>query len=127
MSRIDSRLAAPLATVIGELVSVGAGAALERDGAVAGALVATAVVLVFFSMGALPVLLVGGDTSRAALGFLVMQMTYLLRLVGLIAVLAVAQESGSVDTRWLALTLIALTLVWTGVRVALLSRSEATL
>ena len=121
------RLGAPVATAVAGLLAAGAGAALGRDGAAAGALIATAVVLAFFSMGALPVLIVGGDTSRAALGFLVLQMTFLLRIVGLIAVLAVAKKSGSVDTHWLALTLIALTLIWTCTRVALVSRSKATL
>ena len=122
-----SPLAAPAACVIGGSVSIAVGAALGRDGAALGALVATVLVLAFFSMGALPVLLVGGDTSRAALGFLVLQMTYLLRLVALFAVLAAAKASGEVDIGWLVGTLIALTLVWTVTRVALLSRSEAAL
>lgn len=125
--RVDGRSAAPAACVVGGVISAGAGAALGRDGAALGALVATVLVLVFFSMGALPVLLVGGDTSRAGIGFLVLQLTYVLRLLALIAVLAVAKASGGVDTRWLALTLIALTLLWTGTRVALLGRSEAAL
>lgn len=125
--RLDGRRAAPAACVGTGLVSAAAGAAVGRDGAALGALVATLLVLAFFSMGALPVLLVGGDTSRAALGFLILQMTYVLRLVGLLAVLAVVKASGQVDTRWLALTLIALTLVWTGTRVALLSHSDPSL
>jgi len=54
-------------------------------------------------------------------------MTYALRLVAVLLALAVAEASGAVDTRWLALTLIALTMVWTGTQVALVKRSRATL
>ncbi len=116
-----------MACLLAGAASAVVGTVLGRDGAALGALVATLLVVAFFSAGALPVLLVGGDTSRAGLGFLVLQMTYVLRLVALFGVLALAKSSGKVDTRWLAVTLIALTLVWTGTRVALLSRYEATL
>lgn len=125
--QLAGRWAAPAACVVAGLASAGAGASQGRDGAPLGALVATLLVLAFFSVGALPLRLVGDDPSRAGLGFLILQMTYVLRLAGLLLALAVARASGNVDTRWLAVTLIALTLVWTGARVALLSRSEAAL
>jgi hypothetical protein len=112
-----------VACLLAGAVSAVLGAALGRDGAAVGALISTALVLVFFTAGALPVLLVGGDTSRAGLGFLILQMTYLLRLVLLLGVLGVAEASGAVDIPWLVGTLIVLTLVWTTTRVALLSRS----
>ncbi len=54
-------------------------------------------------------------------------MTYALRLVALLVVLTVATRSGAADTRWLALTVIACTLVWVATQVALVGRSRATL
>ena len=127
LRRVDGPRGAPVAVLLGGAASALAGALAGREGAVPGAAVATAVVLVFFWTGALPVLLVGGETSRAAIGFFILLMTYALRLVAVLVVLAVAERSGAVDTRWLALTLIALTLVWTGTQVALVGRSRATL
>jgi hypothetical protein len=110
----------------GGLSAVG-GVVLEREGAPAGALVAAALVLFFFWAGALPLLLVGGDLSLAGIGFLVLMMTYALRLVGLALVLAVAARSGALDVRWLAGTLIACALVWVITQVAVVGRSRATL
>ena len=121
--RLDGRRAAPLACLLAGGVSAVVGASMDRDGAAIGALIATALVLVFLAAGALPVLLVGDDLSRAGLGFLVLQMTYLLRLVFLLGVLGAAKESGEVDIGWLVGTLIALTLLWTTTRVTLLSRT----
>ena len=127
LRRLDGPRGAPIAVLLAGALSALAGALLGRDGAVLGAALATVVALVFFWTGALPLLLVGADTSRAALGLIILLMTYALRLVAVLLVLALAQASGDVDTRWLAVTLIALTLVWTGTQVALVGRSRATL
>jgi len=127
LRRLDGPRGAPIAVLLAGTLSALAGALLGRDGAVLGAALATVVALVFFWTGALSLLLVGADTSRAALGLVILLMTYALRLVAVLLVLALAQASGGVDTRWLAMTLIALTLVWTGTQVALVGRSRATL
>ena len=127
LRRVDGPRAAPVACVLAGLLSAVAALLLDREGGPLGAAVATAVVLLFFWTGALPVLLVGGETSRAAIGFFILLMTYALRLVAVLLVLAVAEASSTVDEQWLALTLIALALVWTGVQVALVGRSRATL
>ena len=127
LRRVDGPRGAPIAVLLAGALSALAGALLGRDGAVLGAALATVVALAFFWTGALPVLLVGAETSRAALGFVILLMTYALRLVAVLLVLALAQASGDVDTRWLAVTLIALALVWTGTQVALVGRSRATL
>jgi hypothetical protein len=97
------------------------------DGAPLGGLLAAVVTLLFFWIGALPLLLVGGNLSLAGPGFLLLLMTYGLRLVGLVVVLTVAGRSGAVDERWLALSVIVCTLVWVGTQVALVGRSRATL
>ena len=127
LHRIDGPRAAPLTTLLAGAVSAVAGAVAGRDGAPLGALLAAGLVLLFFWIGALPLLLVGGNLSLAGPGFLLLLMTYGLRLVGLVVALTVAGRSGAVDTRWLALTVIACTLVWVGTQVALVGRSRATL
>lgn len=127
LRRLDGPRAAPVACLLGGVVSALVGVAVGRDGAVLGALVATAIVLVFFWTGALPVLMVGGQTSRAAIGLLILLMTYALRLVAVLLVLALAEASQAVDASWAGVTLIVLTLVWTGTQVALVKRSRATL
>jgi hypothetical protein len=104
-----------------------AGALAGADGAPLGGLLGAVVTLLFFWIGALPLLLVGGNLSLAGPGFLLLLMTYGLRLVALIVVLTAAARSGAVDARWMALTVIGCTLVWVGTQVALVGRSRATL
>jgi hypothetical protein len=114
-------------TLLAGAVSAGIGLGAEREGAVAGGLLAGVLVVLFFWIGALPLLLVGGQLSLAGVGFLMLMMTYALRLVGLAVVLAAASRSEAVDVRWLALTLIACSLVWVTTQAALVGRSRATL
>jgi hypothetical protein len=114
-------------TVLAGALSALGGAVTGVDGAALGALVATVVTLLFFWTGALPLLLVGGNLSLAGVGFVLLLMTYGLRLVGLLVVLTVASRSNAVDTRWLAVTVIGCTLVWVATQVALVGRSRATL
>ena len=125
--RVDGPRAAPLAVLLTGGLSAMAGAVAGVDGAPLGALLAAVVVLLFFWIGALPLLLVGGNLSLAGPGFLLLLMTYGLRLVALIVVLTVAGRSGAVDTDWTALTVIVCTLVWVGTQVALVGRARATL
>lgn len=127
LHRVDGPRAAPVAVLTAGAVSALGGALAGVDGAPLGALLAAVLTLLFFWIGALPLLLVGGNLSLAGPGFLLLLMTYGLRLVALVVVLSVAGRSGAVDTRWLALTLIACTLVWVATQVALVGRSRATL
>lgn len=124
---VDGPRAAPVTTLVAGAVSAGIGLALDREGAVAGGLIAGVLVVLFFWIGALPLLLVGGQLSLAGVGFLMLMMTYALRLVGLALVLAAAARSDAVDVRWLALTLIACSLVWVTTQAALVGRSRVTL
>ena len=127
LHRVDGPRAAPVAVLVAGVLSGLGGALSGVDGAPLGALLAAVVTLLFFWTGALPLLLVGGNLQLAGVGFVLLLMTYALRLVGLLVVLTVASRSGSVDTRWLAITVIACTLVWVGTQVALVGRSRATL
>lgn len=127
LRRVDGPRAAPVTTVLAGAVSAVVGSLAGVQGAWLAALLAAALVLVFFWAGALPLLLVGGDLSLAGIGFLMLMMTYLLRLAGLALVLAAASRSDAVDARWLAGTVITCALVWVGTQVALVGRSRATL
>lgn len=127
LRRVDGPRAAPVTTALAGGVSAVVGAVAGVQGAWLGALLAAALVLLFFWIGALPLLLVGGDLSLAGVGFLLLVMTYVLRLVALALVLAAASRTDAVDERWLALTVIVCALVWVGTQVALVGRSRATL
>lgn len=127
LRRADGPRTAPVTTALTGGASALLGASAGVDGAPLAALVATVVVLLFFWTGAIPLLLVGGDASRAGIGLLVLLMTYGLRLVALLVALTLAIRSGAADTQWLARTVIACTLVWVGTAAALVGRSRATL
>lgn len=87
------------------------------------ALIGTGLVVGFFTAGAIPLLVAGdGQHGRASMGFLVLAMTYALRLVVAIGVLTVATTSGAVDRRVMGLTVIGCALVWTGTQVVLGTR-----
>ena len=127
MIHVDGPRAAPVTTVLAGAVSAGIGLGVDREGAVLAGLLAGVLVVLFFWTGALPLLLVGGDLSLAGIGFLMLMMTYALRLVGLAVALAVASRSDAVDVRWLAFTLMACALVWVITQAALAGRSRVTL
>lgn len=124
---VDGPRAAPVTTMLAGAVSAGIGLGVDREGAVLAGLLAGVLVVLFFWTGALPLLLVGGDLSLAGIGFLMLMMTYALRLVGLAVALALASRSDAVDVRWLAFTLMACALVWVITQAALASRSRVTL
>ena len=125
--RLDGPRLAPLATLLAGGVSALIGSARGVDGAALSALLGSVLTVLFFWIGAVPLLLVGGNLSLAGVGFVLLAMTYTLRLVALVAVLSVATRSDAVDIRWLALTVIACALVWVVSQVALVGRSRATL
>lgn len=127
LRRLDAPRVAPVAVLLAGAVSAALAARSGTAGAVPGALLAPVLVLGFFWIGALPLLLVGGNLSLAGVGFLILMMTYTLRLAALLVVLSVVARSDAVDVRWLALTVIACTLVWVLTQVALVGRSRATL
>jgi hypothetical protein len=127
LPHLDGPRTAPLTTLAAGVLTALAGLLAGVDGAALGALLASGLVLLFFWIGALPLLLVGGNVSLAGPGFLLLMTTYALRLVGLMVVLTLASRSGAVDRTWLAGTLIGCTLVWVLTQVALVGRSRVTL
>ncbi|MCW2498734.1 MAG: synthase [Frankiales bacterium] len=111
---------AALATALAGLVAVlVAWVAVGAHGPLS-ALLGAALVLVFFGAGSLPFVVAGdGRGGRSALAFLVLLMTYVLRILLGVAVYAVASEAEGVDTTVVGLTVIGCALVWTNTQVVL--------
>lgn len=118
---------APLVTlVVGAVCALVVAPSGGTRGAVS-ALLGTAVVVLFFWSGLVPLLLTRGQEDRAALGLAVLLVNYTLRLALALLLLRAADTAGAVDPDVLGITIIVTTLVWTGSHVALLSRSRPTL
>ncbi len=117
---------APLLTLLaGAVCAVVAGVQLGDRGVVS-ALIGTAVVVLFFWSGVLPILLSRGQEDKAALGLAVLLVNYTLRLALALLMLRIADSEDLVDGTAIGLSIIVCTVVWTGTQVALLSRSEGT-
>jgi ATP synthase protein I len=117
---------APLLTLLaGAVCAAVAGAQLGSRGVVS-ALLGTAVVVLFFWSGVLPILLSRGQEDKAALGLAVLLVSYTLRLALALLLLRLADRAGQVDGGAIGLTIIVCTVVWTSTQVALLSRSQST-
>lgn len=118
--------AALVTAVVGLLCAAAAYAARGSEGAWS-ALLAAGVVVAFMSAGSIP-LVVAGDTrdGRGAVGFVVLGLTYALRLVLGVVLFGVVSSSGSLDTRVVGLVVVASAIAWTATHVVLgLSRRHA--
>lgn len=72
----------------------------------------TALVVGFLATGVVPLFLVRGQESSAALGAGVLLLNYTLRLAVAVLVLRVAGRSEAVEPRWTGLAVIACALAW---------------
>ena len=106
---------------VGLLCSAAGALALGRPGFVS-ALLATAVVVLFFWSGRIPILAAGGTGRAAAL--LVLLTNYVLRVLLAAVLLRAAARAGVVVPRVVGGTVVACTLAWTTALVALLIRPE---
>jgi hypothetical protein len=75
-------------------------------------------VLVFFTAGSLP-LVIAGDGGRSGFAFLVLAMTYVLRILLGVVVYVVATRSPSIDRQAVGLTVIVCALAWVNTQVVL--------
>lgn len=82
------------------------------------ALLGVVMVLVFFSAGSLP-LAIAGDGSKSGFAFLVLAMTYVLRILLGVVVYVVATRSPSIDRQAVGLTVIVCALAWVNTQVVL--------
>jgi hypothetical protein len=103
---------APGAALVAGLATAGAAAADSGPRASLSALLGTALVVGFLGSGVVPLLLVRGQQSSAALGAGVLLLNYTLRLAVAVVVLRVASRSDAVDLRWTGLAVIASALAW---------------
>ena len=118
---------AALATLATGLVAVlVAWLAVGHDGPLS-ALLGTAIALVFFGMGALPLLVAGEGMN--GLAWVLLGLGYVLRILVGVAVYAVAVSSDSIDRTVVGLTVIACALVWLNTQLvwSLLRRNRPTL
>jgi len=112
-----NRVAALVTCGVGAVGTAVAAATHGPDG-VWSALLALVLVLVFFSAGSLPFVVAGdAQRGRGCLAFLVLGLTYVLRLVVGVLVYAVASASADLDRRVIGLSIIAFALAWTGAHV----------
>jgi hypothetical protein len=104
-----SRPAALATLVTGLLAVLVAWLAVGSHGPVS-ALLGTAIALVFFGMGALPLLVAGEGMNGVA--WVLLGLGYVLRILVGVAIYAVAVSSDSIDRTVVGLTVIVCALVW---------------
>ncbi len=120
-----NRLAALVTVFAGAACTAIAAATRGSDG-VWSALLGLGLVLGFMSAGSLP-FVIAGDTrdGRGAVAFVVLGLTYALRLVLAVVLIKVAADSHVLDRQVIGLTAIACAIAWTATHVVLgLSRKH---
>ena len=121
-----NRVAALVTTVVGA-AGTAVGAATSGSDGVWSALLGLVLVLAFMSAGAIP-FVIAGDTrnGRGGVAFVVLGLTYALRLVLALVLLKLAARSHVLDRQVIGLTAIACAVAWTTTHVVLgLSRKHA--
>lgn len=110
--------AATLTTAVAGLVAIAVARIAVGTVGVASAALGAAVVLGFFLMGGLPFVVFGaGGKGKSAMAFLVLGMTYLLRILLGVVVWAAAVESPRIDRVAVGETVIVCALVWVNTQV----------
>ena len=105
--------------------SLVAWAASGSAGLVAG-MVATLLVIGFFASGSVPLFLAGQVALTGGSGVALLLITYTLRLVLVLAALAVAAQTDVVDRSSLGLTVIVCTLAWSALQMVAVLRARET-
>lgn len=122
-SRLRSALAPAAAAVAGTAVAVVAAVDDGARGALS-ALLGTALVVGFLGTGVVPLLLVRGRESSAALGAGLLLLNYTLRIAVAAMVLRVASRSDAVEPRWAGLAVIVCALAWAAGQAVAVLRSD---
>jgi ATP synthase protein I len=118
-----NRVCALVTLAVGALCVLVSWAAVGNQGP-ASAFLGLVMVLVFFSVGAIPLAVVG-DGSSSGFAFMVLAMTYVLRILLGVVVYVIASDSPSIDRQAVGLTVIACALAWVNTQVVLgLSRKH---
>lgn len=115
--RRRNRACALVTLAVGTLCVLVAWIAVGSNGP-GSALLGVVMVLVFFSAGSLP-LAIAGDGSRSGFAFLVLAMTYVLRILLGVVVYVIATRSPSIDRQAVGLTVIVCALAWVNTQVVM--------
>jgi hypothetical protein len=78
----------------------------------AGAAIATLIVVVFLSSGLAPVLIAGRPQVPPSIGLAVLLVTYTLRLALVLLAVALIMKADFIDVQWLGVTIVACALTW---------------
>lgn len=114
-----NRLAGLVTTAAGAVAVLVSWAAVGDHGPLS-AFLGLLMVLVFFSVGGLPFVVAGDGThGRSGMAFLVLGMTYVLRVLAGVVIYQVASRSDRVDMTVVGLTVIGCALVWTNTQLVL--------
>jgi ATP synthase protein I len=115
---------APGAAALAGVALTAVAAAVAGPGAAVSALLGTALVVGFLGSGIVPLLLVRGLESSAALGLGVLLLNYTLRLAVAVLVLTLAARSELLDPRWAGFAVIAGALAWAGGQLVAVLRDD---
>jgi ATP synthase protein I len=123
IDRLVLRISIPVTVGVGLVAAVLAFLVTTEPGkGVAGALIGTAIVVVFFTVGQLVVGAVLRSNPQMAMT--VALMVYLLKIGALLIFIVLFQGTTAFDTKAMALTVLACTLAWTAAELWVFTRTK---
>ena len=123
IDRLVLRVSIPVTVAVGA-IAAGIGWLVTSDPAKAalGAVIGTAIVVVFFTVGQL---VVGAVLrSNPEMAMTVALMVYLLKIGALLIFIVLFQDTTAFDTKAMALTVLACTLTWTAAELWVFTRTK---
>ena len=123
IDRLVLRISIPVTAVVGALAALIAFLVTSDPGkGVLGAIIGTAIVIVFFTVGQLVVGAVLRSNPQMAMT--VALMVYLLKIGALLIFIVLFQGTTAFDTKAMALTVLACTLTWTAAELWVFTRTK---
>ena len=123
IDRLVLRVSIPVTAVVGALAALIAFLVTSDPGkGVLGAIIGTAIVIVFFTVGQLVVGAVLRSNPQMAMT--VALMVYLLKIGALLIFIVLFQGTTAFDTRAMALTVLVCTLTWTAAELWVFTRTK---
>ena len=123
IDRLVLRISIPVTAVVGALAALIAFMVTSDPGkGVLGAIIGTAIVIVFFTVGQLVVGAVLRSNPQMAMT--VALMVYLLKIGALLIFIVLFQGTSAFDTKAMALTVLVCTLTWTAAELWVFTRTK---
>jgi ATP synthase protein I len=123
IDRLVLRISIPVTAVVGALAALIAFLVTSDPGkGVLGAIIGTAIVIVFFTVGQLVVGAVLRSNPQMAMT--VALMVYLLKIGALLIFIVLFQGTSAFDTKAMALTVLVCTLTWTAAELWVFTRTK---